>query len=307
MDWVLYGFIFFVFMLVMIWLYIGLYVAMSIVTPKVKAIDDIEVEENGRDASLMPFYHQHLSKEVKIRSSMGYPLYLYEMIQDPDAKKFVVIAHGYTYGHYGSIKYAKMMMTLGYNVLMYDHRFHGKSGGKNSSLGYYESRDLKTVIDYLEDSYGKDLFIGTYGESMGSATCLLEQADDPRVRFIVSDAGFKDLEVLIKHRLKRRKMPPFIFYRIANIFVWLISRSNLSRVKPIEAIKNKDIPIFFVHGKQDDFTPYQHSVDMYESYQGPKHLFLADGQAYHARSYYTHKEAYMKELTYFMKKVVKAD
>jgi alpha-beta hydrolase superfamily lysophospholipase len=306
MDWTVYALIFFLVMLILLWLYIGLYVAMSIITPKVRNLDETAYEEDQRDHELLDYYQNHLTDDYAIKSTHNYPLHVYEMIQDPSIKKYVVIVHGYTYSHHGSIKYAKMMMALGYNVIMYDHRYHGNSGGKNTTLGYFEAIDLKTLIDHIYQKYGQDIFLGTYGESMGSATCLIEQESDPRVKFVVSDAGFTNLKKLIVKQLKVKKLPPKIFYGVASFFIWMISRSHISKVNPIKSIQSSQIPIFFVHGKQDDFIPYQHAIDMHEAYNGPKHLYLADGNAFHARSYYANKTTYIKALKHFFDHYVRA-
>jgi hypothetical protein len=299
MEW--YGYIIVVMVIILLfWLYIGMQIAISIVLPKVRRLDVTAIEENERDSSLMMFYHEHLTKTYQIQSQHDYPLQVYEMIKDVKIKKFVVISHGYTYSHHGSIKYAKMMMNLGYNIIMYDHRFHGASGGKNSTLGYFEKDDLKQVIDHIFNTYGQDIYLGTYGESMGSSTCLLEQAEDERVRFVISDAGFSRLKPLISREIMKKKLPVSLFYGIANVFVWLMTHANLNKVNPIEAIKDSTIPMLFVHGKQDDFIPYQDSIDMYKSYQGPKQLFLADYKAFHARSYYFNQEKYNHVLKEFI-------
>lgn len=303
MGWLGYVILFLVFIL-LLYLYIGLQIAMLIVVPKVKSINETLLEEATRDASLIPFLKDNQSKEYNILSQYKYPLHVYEMVKDKDNKKFVVLVHGYTYSHHGVIKYAKMMISLGFNVILYDHRNHGLSGGKNTTLGFYEHHDLKTVIDHVYKSYGDDILLGTYGESMGSATVLLEQEIDKRVKFLVSDAGFKDLKTLVKRQIKAKKLWPWIFYGITNLFVWLISKANLSKVSPIQSIKDSTIPILFVHGKLDKFIPYSHTVDMYESYKGDKMLYLADKDAYHARSYYSNKEAYFNVVKDFIETYV---
>lgn len=299
MEWYIYLIIFLV-IIILFWLYIGMQIAMSIIVPRVRGLSKTEIEEHERDDTLLDFYHQSLTKVYAIESTHHYPLAVYEMILDQSIKRFVVISHGYTYSHHGSIKYAKMMMKLGFNVVLYDHRYHGASGGVNSTLGYYEKDDLKTVIDHLFKNYGSDIYLGTYGESMGSSTCLLEQKEDSRVRFVVSDAGFSSLKPLIIREIKHKKLSSFLFYGIAKMFVWLISRANLSKVNPIEAIQESKIPMMFVHGKLDDFIPYQDALDMYESYGGPKRLFLAENKAYHARSYYYNQELYFSKLKEFV-------
>ena len=298
LEWYGYVIIIVVFIL-LFWMYIGLYVAMEIVTPSVKTLNQTEVEEASRDESLLLYLRENLTNQYQIKSIYGYMLQVYEMVKDPENNKFVVIAHGYTYSHHGAIKYGKMMMDLGYNVILYDHRFHGLSGGKNTTLGYYEKDDLKTVIDHVYQTYG-DVFLGTYGESMGSATVLLEQQNDPRVRFVVSDAGFKDLSSLIRYRLKVKGLFPLLVFPMTKLFIYFISKAKFNQVSPIEALKNQTIPMMFVHGEQDDFIGYQDSIDMFESYQGPKHLYIAKKEAYHARSYYANKEEYFNELSQFL-------
>ncbi|QWC00122.1 alpha/beta hydrolase [Mycoplasmatota bacterium] len=304
MAWYGYLIFFFVFIF-LIWMYIGLQIAISIVTPHVKTLGETMLEESKRDPSLIPYLKAHRTKKYHIKSKYGYQIAIYEFIEYKDSKKFVVMSHGYTYSYHGTIKYALMMIKLGYNVIMYDQRFHGDSGGKNTSLGFHEKNDLYSVISFIFDKYGHDIFLGTYGESMGAATCLLEQAMDKRVRFVISDSSFKNLKILIKSQIKAKGIPTFLFYGIVNIFVWLISRSNLSKVSPIDAIKESDIPMMFVHGKQDDFIPYAHSVDLYEAYKGKKTLYLADKDAYHARSYYNNKEDYFKTLKEFSDQYLK--
>ncbi|QLY40712.1 alpha/beta hydrolase [Hujiaoplasma nucleasis] len=294
-----YVYLIFTFIFVfLLYAYVALHIAISIVTPKVRKLSVTRLEESERDTSLIPFYDKNKTNEYMIKSKYGYDLAVYELITNDKNKDFVLIDHGYTYSHYGSIKYAKMMMDLGFNVVMYDHRFHGKSGGKNSTLGYYEKDDLKTIIDHLFQLYGP-IYLGTYGESMGSSTVLLEQAIDDRVQFVISDAGFKDLKTQIARQLKVKRIPYKIFYPMVNLFVYFIAKANLSKVSPMKSIENSTIPMMFIHGKDDDYIPYQDSVDMFESYQGPKMLFLAEKQAFHARSYYFNKEVYYQKLKDF--------
>jgi len=295
--------IFLMVIVILYWMTIGLHIALSVVCPKTKSLEITEKEENERDNSLLDFYHMHLTDQRYIKSKFGYSLAIYDMIHH-QTNKFVVMSHGYTYSHHGLIKYAKMMISLGFNVVLYDQRYHGQSGGKNTSLGYFEQDDLKTVIDHVYQRFGPDIVLGTYGESMGAATCLLEQAHDPRVKFIISDASFARLKPIIKKEIRQKKLPAWIFFQIANAFVYLISKANLIKVQPIEALEKAKIPILFVHGKQDDFIPYQDTETMYRSYDGPKEIFLADKEAYHARSYYFNKTLYYQTLKSFIETYV---
>ena len=70
-------------------------------------------------------------------------------------------------------------------------------------------------------------------------------------------------------------------------------------MSPIKSIENSHIPMMFIHSERDEFIPYKDSVDMYETYSGPKLLYLPEKEAYHARSYYFNKEEYFNQLKLF--------
>lgn len=57
----------------------------------------------------------------------------------------------------------------------------------------------------------------------------------------------------------------------------------MKNTSPKDAIKEDNIPICFIHGKDDAFISYQHSVINSESTKGYKELHLIDGAA-HAMS-----------------------
>ncbi|MFW5793907.1 MAG: alpha/beta hydrolase [Bacillota bacterium] len=294
-----YYLVFALVLLFLLYLYIALQIALAIVIPKVKSLEDTIEEESLRDISLIKYLNDNITSEYMIKSRYGYKLKVYEMV-NLKSNKYVVISHGYTYSHLGSIKYAKMMKNLGFNAILYDHRFHGSSGGKNTTLGYYEKYDLYDVISHIYKEKGEDIYLGTYGESMGASTALLEQAFDKRVKFVVSDSGYKDLKDLIKQKIADKKLSSTIFFPAVNMFAWIITKANLKSVKPLESIKNNKIPVLFVHSKDDDFITYKDSLAMYNFYQGKKMLFIGEKLAGHARTYYSNKTEYFKVLKEFI-------
>jgi fermentation-respiration switch protein FrsA (DUF1100 family) len=277
-------------------------IAFSIVLPKRRNLEESKLLETQKDETLFAFYNDKLTETIDLKSRYGYNLKLYSFINEK-TQKFMVISHGHTYTHHGALKYARMMYDYGYSVILYDQRFHGNSGGKNTTLGYYEKFDLYDIITWLIDKYGKNVMIGTYGESMGAATVLLEQEIDNRVKFCISDCAFSDLQRLIKEQIQRHHLPKFIYYFV-NMFVKIITGIKLQDVSPLKAIAKSQIPILFIHGKQDRFINYQHSVDMYNSYGKDKEIFLADNGATHAYSYFSDKEDYHKSVSEFLERYV---
>jgi hypothetical protein len=224
-------------------------------------------------------------------------------LQKEKSNKFVVIAHGHTYTHHGSIKYARMMFEEGFNVIIFDQRYHGNSGGSNTTLGYYEKFDLYDIISLVYKEFGKDIFLGTYGESMGAATILLEQEIDKRVKFCISDCSYSDFKIFLYEKLAKYHLPKFSYHFI-NFFVKFIASFSVDEVSPIKSIQDSRIPILFIHGKQDNLIHYHHSIDMYEKYGGEKKLFLANNNATHAYSYFSDTDDYIDNVKSFLKEYV---
>ena len=57
--------------------------------------------------------------------------------------------------------------------------------------------------------------------------------------------------------------------REINIFCILIARFNLKKVDTVKALENIDnIPILFVHGKEDLFVPIMNTYTNYDKYKG---------------------------------------
>lgn len=284
---------------------VGLIVAKGIIKPKKRSLLDTSILEENKFPGIMDFYKKAMTKSYFIESKYGYNLQAYYFENKIKTNQFIVMAHGHTYTHHGCLKYARMMLNHGYNVLLYDERFHGNSGGKFTSLGHNEKEDLYTVITDTIERFGDDITIGTYGESMGAATVLLEAKLDSRVKFVISDCGFSDLEALIKELLwKRYHIPTYPFYYFAVLIFNIITKTKMKGISPIRALRDVNVPVMFVHGLDDDFISYKHTQKMYDAYKGDKQIFLAGNGAYHAGSYHMDKENYEKNISEFINKYI---
>lgn len=291
--------------LIFICFLIGAIVAKGILKPKRRSLLDTSILEENKFPGIMKFYQKERTRTYKIESKYGYQLQAYYFKNAVETNKFMVMAHGHTYTHHGCLKYARMMLEHGYNVVLYDERFHGDSGGKFTSLGHYEKDDLYTVISDTINRFGEEIFIGTYGESMGAATVLLEAKMDSRVKFVVSDCAFSDLETLIKQLLwKRYHIPTYPFYFFSVIMFNLLSKTKMKGISPINALNGVIIPIMFVHGIDDDFISYSHTQSLYDTYKGDKVLFLASNNAYHAGSFHKDQKEYEEKVKYFLDEFV---
>ncbi|MCK5732081.1 MAG: alpha/beta hydrolase [Tenericutes bacterium] len=281
----------------------GLYIAFRTAKPPRRSLLDTSTLEEEYFNGIMDFYRNSVTSEYIVKTKDGLSLQAYFLKYIVETNKYIVMSHGHTYTHHGCLKYARMMMKYGYNIVMYDHRYHGNSEGNYTSLGFKEKGDLYEVITDTFNKYGSDIYLGTYGESMGSVTVLLEAENDKRVKFIFSDCGFTNLSVLVEEFIKETKyISKWPFMYIGSFFFKLITGSYFNGISPIKALNSINVPIFFAHGKADKYINYQHTIEMHEKYHGPKQLFIGQNEAFHAGSYVTDTANYEAAVEEFVKK-----
>lgn len=242
-------------------------------------------------------------EEFTIRSPFGYDLAaVYHPVNG--SRRTLVISHGITFSRWGSVKYAMLFYKRGYNILVYDLRHHGMSGGPNTSFGFYEKEDLKRVVDWAFERLGPGGVVGTLGESLGAATTLQHAGIDPRIAFAVADCSYSSLPELLAYRLRMDyHLPPFPLLNIASFFTLRMAGWGLDQASPLTYIPNIQTPLFFIHGQQDTYILPRMSVDMYEAKrQGVRKLYLAPG-AGHAEALVKNPRDYDRQIGEFLEEI----
>lgn len=120
-----------------------------------------------------------------------------------DSKKTMLFTHGFSFSLLGSVKYMDMFRKRGFNILMYDHRHHGKSGGDNVTFGITERDDLKAVAGWAKEKTGPTTVIGIHGESIGAAVALQYAAIDNQAIFFIHGGADTYIPTEMGRRLYR--------------------------------------------------------------------------------------------------------
>lgn len=274
--------------------------ARMVARPKVITIEkEIAYEKKH---GLWKNYDELPKEEFFIKSYDGYELgTIYVPAAEP-SDKYVIISHGYGGCRLGNVKYMHMFRDLGYNCVMYDDRGHGDNAKAYTTMGVRESKDLMAVIAYVYERFGDDILLGLHGESMGSGLTTNALQYGLNVRFIVSDCGYNDLQKLLCGLIKTLHLPTF-FAHTASVATKLIYGYYYHDVKPINYIRENEIPICFIHGEADDFIPCTHAKEMHEANKGYSELHLFEG-AGHAFSIVSDEDRYRKIVKEFLEKVL---
>jgi uncharacterized protein len=158
----------------------------------------------------------------------------------------------------------------GFDVVAYDSRAHGESGGDMATYGFFEKQDLHRVLDTVRP--GPIILVGC---SLGAAVALQEAADDPRITAVVAAEAFSDLRTVVTERA------PFCFtagtIRKSIQLAEERGKFQFDAVSPELAARKINVPVLIIHGENDKDTPPQHSRRIYSALAGPKRLILVPG------------------------------
>lgn len=278
----------------------GRYLAGLSLCPKTESRDETYARELKNGAIDEDFYKKLPKQEVCISSEYGYKLHGL-WFSNNDSKNTIIICHGHTVNLNSAIRYMKIFYTRGFNVLIYDHRYHGESGGEYCTMGFYEKFDLKSWVTWVIGKTGENSIIGTHGESMGASTVLMHAAIDDRISFTISDCPFESVYEEFKYRLKvEYKLPPFPLLQIANLFTKIRTKTFYGNIAPIKVICDIKTPVLFIHGDNDNYVPCSHTIHLYQLKKGFKQLYIAKG-AEHAKSFNVDKAEYEKVVHCFLR------
>jgi len=183
------------------------------------------------------------------------------------ARATLVFLHGVSDNRGTSVGIADHFLARGFDVIAYDSRAHGESGGEACTYGFYEKQDLARVLDRVGAGP-----IAVMGTSMGAAIALQAAADDPRIAAVVAVSSYADLRTAASERA------PFFASKgnLADAFKLAeeAGKFRADDVSPMAAAARIKVPTLIIHGDHDDETPAVHSQRIFAALHEPKRLIL---------------------------------
>jgi uncharacterized protein len=185
------------------------------------------------------------------------------------ARGTIVYLHGVA-DNRGSSLGAARFSERGFDIVAYDSRAHGNSGGDACTYGFYEKRDLRRVIDSLDR-----VPVVVMGSSLGAAVALQAAAEDERIRAVVAAESFSDLKTIATERAPR--FLPQSAIRKAFAIAEAEAHFVVDEVSPVRAAPLIRVPVFLLHGALDRETPAAHSQRIFDALLGPRKLLIVNG------------------------------
>lgn len=170
----------------------------------------------------------------------------------------VILLHGFGSDRTELLPHAPYLHEAGFDLLLFDLRACGESGGELSTLGWLEQDDLRAAIDLVVvRAGGRPIF--AMGHSLGSATAILEGATDPRLRAFVVEAPFTSIDDIVDRsfpHFSRPSLPSFPFAPLAVALAEARLGRDSSTIRPLDAIgRLAPRPLLIVTGTGDEVIP----------------------------------------------------
>lgn len=181
-------------------------------------------------------------------------------IPQKESNKVIIICHGYP-ADKGNLLGITEFLAPYYNLLLFDFRALGKSGGRFSTGGWNERKDFLVAVEFLKKKDFKD--IGAFGFSMGGAVILMSDSRD--IKAMVTDSAYASLDSVLNLIFQN-----FGFMR--RPFVWamklwskLFFGTDLDAASPLKYISRIKTPIFLIHSEEDSQIPVEHAQLLYRA------------------------------------------
>ena len=250
------------------------------------------------------WYDTIKKQDYTVKSYDGYVLHVQKLFNSQPSDRYILISHGYTDNHIGSLKYSRMYLDLGFNVILYDLRGHGENEPTFCTYSIRERRDLEALIRDSRARYPEAKLFGIHGESLGSATSIAVLEYKPPIDFVVADCGFSEITTVMQGGLRGMHLPAWLVHW-ASVCAKIRFGYYYHQMRPIDSLADNRIPILFIHGDKDDFIIPAHSQNMQKATKGYSELHLIPG-ATHAASILTAPEDYKRYVQAFLQKIGKA-
>jgi uncharacterized protein len=235
--------------------------------------------ESGADQILIPARRPPMvtdvaHTDVSLRTADGLTLrgWLFPS-QAKMRRGLMIYLHGIGDDRRGAIDLAARFGPKGYDILGYDSRGHGESEGRYCTYGYFEKRDVQAALDSL---HAPSAIL--FGSSLGASVALQAAAVEPRVRGVVAQSPFSDLDTIVRERAP--ELAPRSVVDAALDAAGKRAGFPPSDVSPLADAPRIQVPVLLIHGAADSGTAPAHSERLYAQLRGLKQLLIVPGKGH---------------------------
>jgi alpha-beta hydrolase superfamily lysophospholipase len=197
------------------------------------------------------------------------------VVEPPRPRATVVLLHGMRQSRQQILARLRLLVEHGYRCVAFDHRAHGESGGKRTSFGFHESRDVAAILDLVQRRW-PDQPRAALGLSMGAAALCFAARHARGWDALVLESCYQDIGSAFESRLKHH-YPPW-YQRLSRGVVWVTERRlgvRLGQLAPVDYVADlAPTPVLILTGTEDPHAPPEQALGLFERCQEPRELLL---------------------------------
>jgi uncharacterized protein len=203
---------------------------------------------------------------IKLKSNKEIECWL---VKNENPKGTVVLFHGYGAEKSSMIDKSDEFIKQGFNTLLVDFMGSGNSEGNQTTIGYKESEEVKTVFDYVTQTGEKNIYL--FGTSMGSVAimkCINDNKIEPKG--IIIECPFGSMYQTVCARFNKMNAPTFPMAGILLFWGGIQNRFWGFSHNPTEYAKKINCPTLLLYGEKDKSVSRKEIDEIYSNLNGKK-------------------------------------
>ncbi|MBK8556104.1 MAG: alpha/beta fold hydrolase [Lewinellaceae bacterium] len=195
---------------------------------------------------------------------------------------------------------ATQLVASGLNVVLFDLRAQGESGGDYNTFDFLEKNDILILVDTLARRYPQQRF-GIFGNSLGGAIALQALSVEPRLQFGIIESTFHDLQTVIAEYgedIFGVKSPWLAVQTLTRSAA--IAHFPALEIKPYLAARKIHQPVFMAHGDQDDKIPLAFGRENFDNLASSRKQWYTVKGAHHLGVWQSGGAAYYQAMMAFV-------
>ncbi len=187
----------------------------------------------------------------------------------------IAMFHGYSGDKSCMLQRAYEFRTLGYNTFLVDFPGSGGSGGMRTTIGYNESKDVRTVFQYLSSQDTGCVYL--FGSSMGAAA-ILKAVDERKLKpsGIILECPFGSMYQTVCARFSNMHVPSVPMAPILTFWGGLINGFNAFNHNPAQYAAGVSCPALLIYGLCDKNVSKKETNDIFQALSGSKKLLICE-------------------------------
>jgi uncharacterized protein len=192
-------------------------------------------------------------------------------IKTDSAKGTVVLCHGFSGQKSSMLDKSDEFLKLGYNTVLIDFMGSGGSEGNQTTIGFKEAEQVKTIYDYLQKKGEANIYL--MGTSMGAVAIMKAIQDfNLQPKGIILECPFGTMYETVCARFNNMHAPTFPMAGLLVFWGGTINGFWAFGHNPAEYAKSIHCPTLLLYGEKDKNVSRKEIDDIYRNLSMKKTL-----------------------------------